>query len=129
MVDLKPQVWSHSRQVNKREIAMVRSAAKVIVNHGSPIEYRELLSGVYRDLLEFSTGDFGSIREIETALLRHVGQELVLIVEESQGSVLRKWWIGNKPGGDSPAAQWEKLERMKKIADLAEDGMAGVGER
>src|SRR5256712_585188 len=30
MVDLKPQVWSHSRQVNKREIAMVRSAAREI---------------------------------------------------------------------------------------------------
>src|SRR5207245_9974127 len=97
MVDLNARVWSHSRQVNKREIAMVRSAAKVIVNHGSPIEYRELLSRVYRDLLEFSTGDFGSIREIETALLRHVGQELVLIVEESTGGVLRNGWMGDEP--------------------------------
>ena len=129
MVDLKPQVWSHSRQVNKREIAMVRSAAKVIVNHGSPIEYRELLSRVYRDLLEFSTGDFGSIREIETALLRHVGQELVLIVEESQGGVLRKWWIGDEPVADSPAPQWEKLERMKTIAKLAETRMKGLREK
>src|SRR5207245_217735 len=129
MVDLKPQVWSHSRQVNKREIAMVRSAAKVIVNHGSPIEYRELLSRVYRDLLEFSTGDFGSIREIETALLRHVGQELVLIVEESQVGVLRKWWIGDEPVADSPAPQWEKLERMKTIAKLAETRMKMLREK
>src|SRR5438128_12508621 len=108
---------------------MVRSAAKVIVNHGSPIEYRELLSRVYRDLLEFSTGDFGSIREIETALLRHVGQELVLIVEESQGGVLRQGWIGDEPVADTPTPQWEKLDRMKTIAKLAEARMKGRRER
>src|SRR5438309_10574224 len=102
---------------------MVRSAAKVIVNHGSPIEYRELLSGVYRDLLESSTGDFGSIREIETALLRPVGQELVLIVQESQGGVWRKWWIGDEPVADTPTPQWEKRERTRTSATMAEARM------
>src|SRR5467141_4959331 len=129
MVDLKPQVWSHSRQVNKREIAMVRSAAIVIVNHGSPVEYRELLSQVYRDLLEHSSGDFGWIREIEGALLRHAGQELLLIEEESQDRVLRNWSIGEEPVADSPAPQWEKLERMKTIAKLAETRMKGLREK
>jgi hypothetical protein len=128
-VDLKPQIWSHSRQVNKREIAMVRSAAGVIVNHGSPVEYRELLSQVYRDLLEHSSGDFGSIREIEAALLRHAGLELLLIEEESPNGVLRNWWIGEEPVADTPARHWEKLERMKTMAKLAEARMKGLRQR
>lgn len=129
VVDLKPQIWSHSRQVNKREIAMVRSAARVIVNHGSPVEYRELLSQVYRDLLEYSSGDFGSIREIEAALLRHAGQELLLIEEGSPNGVLRNWWIGEEPVADMPAPHWEKLERMKTMAKLAEARMKGLRQR
>jgi hypothetical protein len=128
IADSKPQIWSRSRPVNKREIAMVRSAARVIGNHGSPVEYRELLSQVYRDLLENSTGDFGSIREIEGALLRHVGQELLLIDQESQNGFRRDWWIGEEPVADVPASHWE-LERMKAIARSANSRMKEVGRR
>jgi len=127
-VDLKQQLWSGTGQVNKREMAMVRSAANVILSRGSPVEYRELLSGVYMDLLEHSTGEFGSIREIESALLRHVGQELVLIEEESPIGVIRKWWIGDEPVvGDAPHS--ERFERMKDIANLASTRIKGLRKR
>jgi hypothetical protein len=128
IVDLKRQLWSGTGQINKREMAMVRSAARVILGRGSPVEYRELLSGVYRELLEHSTGDFGSIREIESALLRHVGQELVLIEEESPMGVIRKWWIGDEPVVNE-VPHSETLEKMKGMASLASTQIRGLRKR
>jgi hypothetical protein len=127
-LDLKRQLWSGMGQVSRREMAMVRSAASVILSRGSPVEYRELLSGVYRDLLEHSNGEFGSIREIESALVRHVGQELVLIEEESSIGVVRKWWIGDEPiVTDAP--QSEMLEGLKEMANVASARIKGLRKR
>ncbi len=93
---IEDPVWSQPR-LTPLEKTVVRSAVKAVERRGEPVLYRELIDNVYMDLLDREVS-FGSVREIETILLDHIGKELVLIEEldETGAMVLRKWWLGDE---------------------------------
>jgi len=62
-----------------------------------PVPYRELLNQVYMELVEKKV-EFDSAKQIETALLKHAGGELVLTEEQDeQGQITsKKWSLGEE---------------------------------
>ncbi len=125
--ELEQQVWPRHK-TSRKETAMVKSALKVISTYGVPVAYKELLNEVYLDLLQSHT-EFESAREIEKALLSHVGHELVLVDEESSpGRLVRKWWSGDEPLAMS-SAQLEAIERLRNVSQMAESTIRGLKER
>ena len=114
-------VWPSSSQVSRTEIAMVKSAVKTISTQGSPVDYRQLLNTVYRDLLGHGSGDeFASVREIEAGLLRHVGLELVVLEEANpqNGTLIKKWWIGEEEPEETDSSHPSYLDRLEKIKSI-----------
>jgi hypothetical protein len=98
------------RRMTRLERTMLKSAIRVINEHHQTVSYRELLNEVYMDLVDQRV-EFDSARQIETTLLGHNGQEIVL-VEESDGPgrrVVKKWGLGK---------QKLKSERGRKIPGL-----------
>ena len=86
--------WA-SAKATKQERAMLKSAISLLSKRTEPAPYRELLNQVYMDLVEKKV-KFDSARQIETALLKHVGRELAVIEEaDTEGfRTQKKWALG-----------------------------------
>ena len=98
--------WGKAK-MTRQERATLRSAISILSKRPDPVPYRELLNQVYMDLVEKKV-KFDSARQIENALLKHVGGELALVEEaDEQGfKGAKKWAIGEdlpeeKEGGPS----------------------------
>ncbi len=111
-------------QMSRQELALLRSAAEVIERRREPVPYRELLNDVYMDLLNRQV-DFGSARQIETILLKHVGRELNIIeeVDETGYQSIKKWWLGDK-GLEQDANPSSSL--WKRISSRARPGIPRI---
>lgn len=88
--------WGRIR-MTRQEKAMLRSAVSIISKQKEPLAYHELLNQVYMELIERRV-EFDSAREIESALLKHVGRELALVEEtEKQGAQpVKRWSLGEE---------------------------------
>src|SRR5947199_9600698 len=76
---------------------MLEADMSIISQSKEPVPYRELLNQVYMDLVEKNV-EFDSAKQIETALLKHAGSELVLTEEQDeQGQITsKKWSLGEE---------------------------------
>ena len=83
--------------MTKQERAMLKAALSILSQRKEPVPYRELLNQVYMELVEKKV-EFDSARQIETALLKHAGDELALTDEQNeQGQAIsRKWSLGEE---------------------------------
>jgi hypothetical protein len=84
-------------KMTQLERTMLKSAIRAINEHHQTVPYRELLNEVYMDLVEQRV-EFDSARQIETTLLSHNGQEIVLVEEcdGPGGRIVRKWGLGKQ---------------------------------
>src|SRR5207249_5455470 len=74
--------------MTKQERIMLKAALSIISQRKEPVPYRELLNQVYMDLVEKKV-EFDSAKQIETALLKHAGGELVLTEEQDEQEIGR----------------------------------------
>jgi hypothetical protein len=83
--------------MTKQERAMLKSAFSILSQRKEPVPYRELLNQVYMELVEKKV-EFDSAKQIETALLKHAGGELVLTEERDEESRIasKKWSLGEE---------------------------------
>jgi hypothetical protein len=89
--------------MTKQGRSMVKAALSILSQRKEPMPYRELLNQVYMELVEKKV-EFDSAKQIETALLKHVGSELVLTEEQDQQgqTTVRKWSLGQEDLSPEP---------------------------
>ena len=104
--------WTQ-RVTTKPERAMLKAALSIISQRKEPVPYRELLNQVYMELVEKKV-DFDSAKQIETALLKHAGGELVLTEErDEQGQMTsRKWSLGEEEPSPEPHGRLSIFNRL-----------------
>jgi len=104
--------WTQ-RVTTKPERAMLKAALSIISQRKEPVPYRELLNQVYMELVEKKV-DFDSAKQIETALLKHAGGELVLTEErDEQGQMTsRKWSLGEEDLSPEPHGRLSIFNRL-----------------
>src|SRR6267143_6956846 len=99
--DIPPQLtvstqpdWGLTK-MTKQERAMLRSALSILSKSREPMPYHELLNQVYMELVERKV-PFDSARQIESTLLKHAGQELVLTegTDEQGLKSVKRWSLG-----------------------------------
>jgi len=99
--DIPPQLtistqpdWGLTK-MTKQERAMLRSALSILSKRREPMPYHELLNQVYMELVERKV-PFDSARQIESTLLKHAGQELVLTegTDEQGLKSVKRWSLG-----------------------------------
>jgi hypothetical protein len=107
----QPQ-WTQTA-MTKQERAMLKTAVSILSQRKEPVPYRELLNQVYMELVEKKV-EFDSARQIETALLKHAGGELVLTEEQDpQGQVTsRKWGLGGEDLSPEPHGRLSILNKL-----------------
>jgi hypothetical protein len=104
------------RRMTRLERTMLKSAIRVINEHHQTVSYRELLNEVYMDLVDQRV-EFDSARQIETTLLSHNGQEIVL-VEESDGPgrrIVKKWGLGKQKLRSERSHKIPVLNRVRAV--------------
>ena len=108
---------AQTRRMSRLERTMLRSAIRAITEHHQPVLYRELLNEVYMDLVDQEV-EFDSARQIETTLLDHNGQEVLLLEEndESVGHAVKKWGLGTQKMKPGRGTRLPSLNRVKAIA-------------
>jgi hypothetical protein len=108
--DIPPQLSVPSQTewtqpvMTKPERAMLKAAISILSQRREPVPYRELLNQTYMELVEKKV-EFDSAKQIETALLKHAGGELVLTEEQDDRgqTTSKKWSLGD--GDLSPESQ------------------------
>jgi hypothetical protein len=117
--DLPPQLSISSQTewtqpaMTKQERAMLKAAVSILSQRKEPVPYRELLNQVYMELVEKKI-EFDSAKQIETALLKHAGGELVLTEEQDeQGQVTsKKWSLGEENLSPEPHGRLSVFSRL-----------------
>ena len=92
---------------------MLKAALSIISQRKEPMPYRELLNQVYMELVEKKV-EFDSAKQIETALLKHAGGELVLTEEQDkQGQITsKKWSLGEEDLAPEPHGRTSVFKRL-----------------
>jgi hypothetical protein len=104
------------RKMTRLERTMLKSAIRAINEHHQTVSYRELLNEVYMDLVDQRV-EFDSARQIETTLLSHNGQEIVL-VEASDGPgrrVVKTWGLGKQKLRSERSRRIPVLNRVRAV--------------
>jgi hypothetical protein len=104
------------QKITRLERDMLKSAIRAIKEHRPPVAYRELLNEVYMDLVDHKV-EFDSARQIETTLLNHNGQEVVLLDESDflQGRAVKKWGLGPQKLRSDRSRAIPMLKRVKAV--------------
>ena len=99
--------------MTKQERVMLKAALSIISQRKEPMPYRELLNQVYMELVEKKV-EFDSAKQIETALLKHAGGELVLTEEQDkQGQITsKKWSLGEEDLAPEPHGRTSVFNRL-----------------
>ncbi len=99
--------------MTRQERAMLKAAISILSQRKEPVPYRELLNQVYMELVEKKV-EFDSARQIETALLKHAGGELVLTEErDEQGQMTsKKWSLGEEDLSPEPHGRLSIFNRL-----------------
>ncbi len=117
--DLPPQLsvpsepeWTHPA-MTKQERVMLKAAISILSQRKEPVPYRELLNKVYMELVEKKV-EFDSAKQIETALLKHAGGELVLTEErkDQDQTTSKKWSLGEEDLSPEPRGRLSLLNRL-----------------
>jgi hypothetical protein len=103
-------------KITRLERSMLKSAIRAINERRQPVAYRELLNEVYMDLVDQKV-EFDSARQIETTLLNHNGQEVVLLDESDflEGRAVKKWGLGPKKLRSNKSRAIPVLKRVKAV--------------
>jgi hypothetical protein len=113
---VQPSLITGQGNMTQLERTMLKSAIHAINEHHQTVPYRELLNEVYMDLVDQRV-EFDSARQIETTLLSHNGQELVL-VEESDGPgrrLVKKWGLGKQKLRSQRSRKNPVLNRLRAV--------------
>jgi len=99
--------------MTRQERAMLKAALSILSQRKEPVPYRELLNQVYMELVEKKV-EFDSAKQIETALLKHAGGELVLTEEQNeQGQIIsKKWSLGEEDLSPEPYGRLSVFNRL-----------------
>jgi hypothetical protein len=117
--DIPPQLsvpgqpeWTQPA-MTKQERAMLKVAVSILLQRKEPVPYRELLNQIYMELVEKKV-EFDSAKQIETALLKNAGGELVLTEEQDEhGQIIsKKWSLGEEDLSPEPYRKLSIFNRL-----------------
>ena len=116
VLEVVSQPPRQGQKITRLERIMLKSAIRAINEHRQPFAYRELLNEVYMDLVDHKV-EFDSARQIETTLLNHNGQEVVLLGESDflEGRAVKKWGLGPQKLRSERSRSIPGLKRVKAV--------------